>query len=69
MDSQNSTAPSTDGARALGLVHPVDLAVTAIILTGVARARVQEDGIRLAHGVCPPRDTVLVSQNQVTSLL
>jgi len=36
MDSQKSTAPSTDGARALGLVHPVDLAVTAIILTGVA---------------------------------
>ena len=36
MDNQNSTAPSTDGSRALGLVHPVDLAVTAIILAGVA---------------------------------
>ena len=35
MDNQNSSAPTTDDARAAGLVHPVDLAVTAIILAGV----------------------------------
>ena len=35
MDNQNSSAPTTGDARAAGLVHPVDLAVTAIILAGV----------------------------------
>ena len=35
MPSENSTAPSTGEARALGLVHPVDLVVTIIILFGV----------------------------------
>jgi putative tricarboxylic transport membrane protein len=34
MTSQNSTAPSTE-ARANRLVHPVDLVVSSIILTGV----------------------------------
>ena len=36
MDNKNSTAPSTGDARVDRLVHPVDLAVAAIILTGVA---------------------------------
>ncbi|MEK9670674.1 MAG: tripartite tricarboxylate transporter TctB family protein [Pelagibacteraceae bacterium] len=35
MTKQNSTAPSTSDERAHGLVHPVDLAVSAIILVGV----------------------------------
>jgi len=35
MPSENSTAPSTGEARAYGLVHPVDLVVTIIILLGV----------------------------------
>src|SRR6056300_469187 len=36
MPSENSTAPSTAEVRAHGLVHPVDLVVTVIILLGVA---------------------------------
>ena len=35
MNNQNSTAPTTGDARAKRLVHPVDLAVAAIILAGV----------------------------------
>ena len=35
MSNQKSTAPATGDARANRLVHPVDLAVAAIILAGV----------------------------------
>ena len=35
MPSENSTAPSTGEVRAHGLVHPVDLVVSIIILLGV----------------------------------